>query len=179
MEIRLMQGDLTKQECDAIINAANKSLQGGGGIDGKIHRKAGEKLREECTDILQHDFPQGLPTGEAVITQGYNLPAPFIIHTVGPVYDGEDKSHLLASSIRRSLEVAEEHQLQRVAFPAISTGAYGYPMREAAEVFKEVFRQFPAKHLKEVVVCLHKEEDLEVFKEVFSDIGHQEGMTPN
>ncbi len=168
-----MQGDLTKQECDAIVNAANKGLQGGGGVDGKIHRKAGEKLLQECKDIIRNEFPDGLPTGEAVITRGYNLPSDFVIHTVGPVYDGTDKNELLASCIRRSLEVAEQHQLQRVSFPAISTGAYGYPVDEAAQVFKEVLREFPAKHLKEVTLCIYKEEDLEIFKEVFSDIGHQ------
>lgn len=170
-----MQGDLTKQECDAIVNAANKSLQGGGGVDGKIHRKAGKELLKECKDIINNEFPEGLPTGEAVITRGYDLPAEFVIHTVGPVYDETDKSEQLASCVRRSLEVAEQHQLQRVAFPAISTGAYGYPVDEAAHIFKEVLREFPAKHLKEVILCIYKEEDLEIFKEVFSDIGHQLG----
>jgi O-acetyl-ADP-ribose deacetylase (regulator of RNase III) len=129
-------GDLTEQAVDAIVNAANASLLGGGGVDGAIHRRGGPAILEACRAIRRERYPDGLPTGEAVITPGGNLPARFVIHTVGPIYGSHrgKEAELLASCYRRSLEVAREHGLATVAFPAISTGVYGYPPDEAARV---------------------------------------------
>ncbi|HXF56063.1 MAG TPA: O-acetyl-ADP-ribose deacetylase [Actinomycetota bacterium] len=135
MRIELVQGDITEQAVDAIVNAANPSLMGGGGVDGAIHRKGGPEIKEECRRIRAERYPDGLPTGKAVATTAGRLPARWVIHTVGPVYSrSEDRSHLLASCYREALRVADELGARSVAFPAISTGAYGYPVEEAAPV---------------------------------------------
>jgi O-acetyl-ADP-ribose deacetylase len=133
--IVLATGDITKQQADAIVNAANSSLMGGGGVDGAIHRAGGPDILEECKKIRQDRYPDGLPTGKAVATTGGNLPARWVIHTVGPVYaKSEDRSGLLASCHTESLSVADELGARTVAFPAISTGVYGYPIGDAAAV---------------------------------------------
>src|SRR5918999_440134 len=133
--IVLATGDITKQQADAIVNAANSSLMGGGGVDGAIHRAGGPEILEECKKIRQDRHPDGLPTGQAVSTTGGDLPARWVIHTVGPVYaKSEDRSGLLASCHAESLSVADELGARSVAFPAISTGVYGYPVEEAAPV---------------------------------------------
>src|ERR687891_2546033 len=133
--ITLVQGDITEQEVDAIVNAANSSLMGGGGVDGAIHRRGGPAILEECKRIRANQYPDGLPTGEAVATTAGDLPARWVIHTVGPVYaKGEDRSGLLASCHTASLRVADQLGAGTVAFPAISTGVYGYPLEEAAPV---------------------------------------------
>lgn len=133
--IRLVQGDITEQDVDAIVNAANSSLLGGGGVDGAIHRRGGPAILEECKRIRAERYPDGLPTGNAVATTAGDLPARWVIHTVGPVYSsGEDRSDMLASCHRESLKVADELGARSVAFPAISTGVYGYPVAEAAPV---------------------------------------------
>jgi O-acetyl-ADP-ribose deacetylase len=133
--VTLVRGDITAQEVDAVVNAANSTLMGGGGVDGAIHRKGGPRILEECRWIREERYPDGLPTGQAVATTGGDLPARWVIHTVGPVYaKSEDRSDLLASCHAESLRVADEVGARIVAFPAISTGVYGYPVDEAAPV---------------------------------------------
>jgi O-acetyl-ADP-ribose deacetylase (regulator of RNase III) len=133
--ITLIQGDITEQSTDAIVNAANSSLMGGGGVDGAIHRGGGPEILEECKRIRAERYPEGLPTGKAVATTAGRLPAKWVIHTVGPVYSKhEDRSRLLASCHAASLELADQLGARTVAFPAISTGVFGYPVEDAAAV---------------------------------------------
>jgi O-acetyl-ADP-ribose deacetylase (regulator of RNase III) len=133
--IVLVQGDITRQEVDAVVNAANSSLLGGGGVDGAIHRRGGPAILEACRRVRAERYPDGLPTGRAVATTGGKLPARWVIHTVGPVYSAsEDRSALLAFCHLQALRVADELGARTVAFPAISTGVYGYPLEEAAPV---------------------------------------------
>ena len=135
LRIELVRGDLTEQEVDTVVNAANASLLGGGGVDGAIHRRGGPEILEACREIRRTSFPDGLPTGLAVATTAGRLPARWVIHTVGPVYAREDdRSALLASCHVESLRVADDLGARTVAFPAISTGVYGYPLEEAAPV---------------------------------------------
>ena len=150
--IELVMGDITLQDTDAIVNAANSSLLGGGGVDGAIHRAAGPELLAECRTL------NGCPTGEAKITKGYRLPARHVIHTVGPIYkDGRhNEPQLLANCYRNSLKVAVSNGLKSVAFPSISTGAYGYPIEEAAEIALETVGNFLGDHsqIEKVRFCL-------------------------
>jgi O-acetyl-ADP-ribose deacetylase (regulator of RNase III) len=133
--ITLVRGDITTQAVDAIVNAANASLLGGGGVDGAIHRRGGPEILAACRALRESTWPQGLPVGEAVATTAGELPAHWVIHTVGPVYRGSDEdAELLAAAHRSSLRVADELGATTVAFPAISTGAYGYPVEAAAHV---------------------------------------------
>lgn len=141
MSIQIIQADITKVHCDAIVNAANESLLGGGGVDGAIHRAAGPKLLEECRKL------GGCRTGEAKVTSGYKLPADFIIHTVGPVYHGRERdAELLANCYRNSLDIAHEAGWESIAFCAISTGAYGYPLQEATEIALTTVRDWLEDH---------------------------------
>jgi O-acetyl-ADP-ribose deacetylase len=133
--IKLVQGDITEERVDAVVNAANSSLLGGGGVDGAIHRKGGAAILRECREIRRTAHPDGLPTGKAVATSAGNLPARWVIHTVGPVFSrSEDRSDMLASCHAEALRVADELRASSVAFPAISTGVYGYPLELAAPV---------------------------------------------
>ena len=147
-------GDLTKENVDAIVNAANGTLLGGGGVDGAIHRAGGPEILKECKEIRRVQYPDGLPTGRAVITTAGKMPAKHVIHTVGPVYGrgGKDKAELLAACYRNSLALAAENGLKTIAFPAISTGIYGYPLDEAAQVSSQAIQQFlsPNASLQEV-----------------------------
>jgi O-acetyl-ADP-ribose deacetylase len=144
--IRFVQGDITEQEADAIVNAANHSLLGGGGVDGAIHRRGGAEILAECRRLRETRFPDGLPTGEAVATTAGRLPARWVIHTVGPTYaKTKDKSHLLAACFRNSLAVADELGAATVAFPAISTGVYRWPVDDAARIALETVRDTPTR----------------------------------
>ncbi|WP_328500969.1 O-acetyl-ADP-ribose deacetylase [Streptomyces sp. NBC_00457] len=139
--ITLVQGDITRQTADAIVNAANSSLLGGGGVDGAIHRRGGPAILEECRALRAAQYGKGLPTGQAVPTTAGALDAHWVIHTVGPVFSQtEDRSALLASCYRESLRVADELGARTVAFPAISTGVYRWPMEDAARIALEMVR---------------------------------------
>ncbi|MBF8189989.1 O-acetyl-ADP-ribose deacetylase [Nonomuraea sp. K274] len=142
MDITLVRGDITEQRADAIVNAANSSLMGGGGVDGAIHRRGGPEILEECRRLRASRYGGGLPTGQAVATTAGRLPARWVIHTVGPVHSrSEDRSELLASCYRESLRVADSLGATSVAFPAISAGLYGWPMDDAARIAVETVRQ--------------------------------------
>ena len=160
--LRLVQGDITKQDTEAIVNAANRSLLGGGGVDGAIHRAAGPELVAECRTL------GGCETGDAVITRGYKLRAGYVIHTVGPVYRGKNlkTERLLESAYRRSMEVAKAKGIRSVAFPSISTGVYGYPLEEAAPVALRTAIGFLQTHpeIGEVRFVLRSPRALEVFE---------------
>ena len=141
-EVSVLRGDLTREAVDAIVNAANPRMLGGGGVDGAIHRAAGSALLEACRAVPEVRPGVRCPTGQARITGGFGLPAKHVIHTVGPIYGGSPKdAELLASAFRSSLELAEAHRLRTVAFPAISCGVYGYPVEEAAVIAATVVRE--------------------------------------
>ena len=161
--LELVQGDITQQDIEAIVNAANRSLLGGGGVDGAIHRAAGPELLAECRTL------GGCETGNAVITQGYRLKARYVIHTVGPVYRGKNSTTqgLLESSYQRSLEVALAKGIRSVAFPSISTGVYGYPLEEAAPVALRTVIGFIRAHpeIERVRFVLHSSRAFQAFEE--------------
>lgn len=167
--VHVVVGDITKQDVEAIVNAANSSLLGGGGVDGAIHRAGGPEILEECREIRRTRFPQGLPTGEAVITTGGKLPALYVIHTVGPIYGNQDgkEAELLANCYHNSLTLAVEKNLTSVAFPSISTGIYGYPRAEAAEVSSRTIENFlmTDRQLKEVQLIFFQPQDAQIFLE--------------
>jgi O-acetyl-ADP-ribose deacetylase (regulator of RNase III) len=168
--VRLVRGDITEMETDAIVNAANSSLMGGGGVDGAIHRKGGPKILEECKKIRATEWPQGLPTGKAVVTSAGNLKARHVIHTVGPIWRGGNRGEpgLLAQVYQNSLRLAVAEGLKTVAFPSISTGAYGYPVEDACRVALKAVKEFLEKedNLDEVVFVLFSENALEVYASV-------------
>jgi len=170
--VRVLVGDITRERADAIVNAANSSLLGGGGVDGAIHRAGGPAILEECRELRRTRYPDGLPAGEAVATTAGLLPARFVIHTVGPVW-GEHRGRepeLLAACYRNSLALAAERELASVAFPAISTGVYGYPKQEAAAVASNAIKEFLAKsgadsvsNVREVRLVFFSPGDAEIF----------------
>jgi O-acetyl-ADP-ribose deacetylase (regulator of RNase III) len=172
--VRLIRGDITEMETDSIVNAANRSLMGGGGVDGAIHRKGGPKILEECKRIRATEWPEGLPTGKAVITSAGNLKAKHVIHTVGPIWRGGNRGEpqLLAQAYQNSLRLAVAEGLKTVAFPSISTGAYGYPVEEACRVALEAVKEFLEKEdrLNEVVFVLFSEHALEVYADKAEEV---------
>jgi O-acetyl-ADP-ribose deacetylase (regulator of RNase III) len=166
-KIELFKGDITTLHVDAIVNAANTSLLGGGGVDGAIHRAAGQQLLEECRSL------NGCKTGDAKITNGYALPARFVIHTVGPVWHGGNSGEpdKLASCYKRSLEVAVKNDIKTIAFPNISTGIYGYPKTDAAKIAIEEVSLFLKKNnqLSRVVFCVFDDENYTIYKNLLKD----------
>jgi O-acetyl-ADP-ribose deacetylase len=163
--IELVEGDITHERADAIVNAANSTLLGGGGVDGAIHRRGGGTILEACRDLRRERYPTGLPVGEAVATTAGELSARWVIHTVGPIYRRErDPAKLLARCHRACLRVADELGAATVAFPAISTGAYGYPVREAAAVAIDAVRDADSK-VEEVRFVLFGREAYRAFDE--------------
>jgi O-acetyl-ADP-ribose deacetylase (regulator of RNase III) len=165
--IRLVQGDITNMETDAIVNAANSSLMGGGGVDGAIHRRGGPAILEECKKIRTTEWPQGLPTGKAVITGAGNLKSKHVIHTVGPVWHGgkHGEPELLTQAYRNSLKLAASKGLKTIAFPSISTGAYRYPLKYACQIALKTIKEFLEKEdsLDELVIVLFSENALEIY----------------
>ena len=167
--VRVLIGDITAQDVSAIVNAANSTLLGGGGVDGAIHRIGGPRILEECRRIRETTHPKGLPTGEAVITTAGDLSAEYVIHTVGPIYGREParESELLAACYQNSLELARQHDLSSIAFPSISTGAFGYPKPEAAAVSSRAITDFLKfdNQIREVRLVFFQQRDARVFLE--------------
>ncbi len=174
--VQIVVGDITRQATDAVVNAANSTLLGGSGVDGAIHRAGGAQILEECRRLRNTLYPEGLPTGEAVITAGGLLPARYVIHTVGPIWGQHAgrEAELLAACYRNSLALAVEHELTSIAFPAISTGAYYYPPDKAASVASEAIREFlngeskgadeePRARLEEVRLVFLSESNAKIF----------------
>jgi len=163
----LTVGDITRQDVDAIVNAANASLLGGGGVDGAIHRAGGPAILEACREIRRTQYPKGLPTGEAVITTAGDLPARYVVHTVGPVYGEHNgrEAQLLAACYQNSLRLVADYSLMSIAFPAISTGVFGYPRHEAAAVSSQALMEFLADDeiIKEVRLVFFKRDDADAF----------------
>ena len=171
--LRAIQADITTLAVDAIVNAANESLLGGGGVDGAIHRAAGPQLLAECLTL------GGCATGDAKLTQGYELPAQYVIHTVGPGWHGGEhgEPELLTSCYRRSLLLADENALCSIAFPAISTGIYGYPVEQAAAIAVQAVREVqPQTRVAEVIFCCFSERDLEVYRQLLEPAAGTSGQ---
>ncbi len=164
MEIKLFKGDITQLNTDAIVNAANKTLLGGGGVDGAIHRAAGPELLEECKTL------NGCETGHAKLTSAYALPSRYIIHTVGPVWHGgeNEEARLLRDCYINCLTIADNKRLGSIAFPNISTGVYGYPKKEAAEIAIRSAREFKAESLSEVIFVVFDEVNYKIYTELLS-----------
>jgi O-acetyl-ADP-ribose deacetylase (regulator of RNase III) len=167
--VQLIRGDITEIATDAIVNAANSSLMGGGGVDGAIHRKGGPTIVEECKKIRSERWPEGLPTGKAVITSGGNLNAKHVIHTVGPVWQGGNlgEATFLRDAYTNSLKLAVSSGLRTIAFPSISTGAYGYPVDQASRIAIKAIKDFltTVDNLDEVIFVLFSDFDLNTYLE--------------
>lgn len=165
MKIDVIRDDITIQQVDAIVNAANESLMGGGGVDGAIHRAAGSELKEECKTL------NGCPTGQAKVTKGYNLPANYVIHTVGPVWKGgaKDEEKLLASCYHESLKRADELNIKKIAFPNISTGVYGFPKRKAAKIALKSVKEYlgmESTGMEQVIFVCFDYENYSIYQEL-------------
>ena len=165
--ITIVMGDITELDTDVIVNAANESLLGGGGVDGAIHRAAGPELLEECRKL------NGCPTGEAKLTEAYRLPAKYVIHTVGPIWAGGNSGEpdLLASCYRNSLNLAKDNGLKSIAFPSISTGVYGYPFAEACEIAITEIQEFLNESGAQIRVILvtHSQNDFDTYRSIYDD----------
>lgn len=164
-QISITQGNITTQHVDAIVNAANSSLLGGGGVDGAIHAAAGPQLLQECRTL------GGCQTGQAKLTKGYNLPAKYVIHTVGPIYGNENgrEAELLAACYTNSLSLAKQYQCKTIAFPAISTGVYGFPKEEAVQIVKRTLEDFISEDnsFDEIKLVLYSAEDRRLYEKYF------------
>ena len=164
-KLEIIKADITKLEVDAIVNAANKSLLGGGGVDGAIHHAAGKELLEECKTL------NGCETGEAKLTKAYKLPSKHIIHTVGPIWKGgnNNEEKLLKSCYNECLDIASKNKFKSVAFPNISTGIYGFPKIEAAKIAKDSIEKFIKKNrkVKKIFLCVFDDENYEIYKDLF------------
>ncbi|MGW0734539.1 O-acetyl-ADP-ribose deacetylase [Streptomyces sp. NPDC002851] len=170
--LTLVQGDITDQRVDAVVNAANSSLLGGGGVDGAIHRRGGPEILAECRELRDSRYPEGLPTGEAVATTAGKLHARWVIHTVGPVHSRtEDRSALLASCYRESLRVAAELGATTIAFPAVSTGVYGWPLDDGARIAVSTVREAATPPVEEVRFVLFDETAYQAFEEALAERG--------
>ena len=172
--IRLIQGDITDQTTDAIVNAANSSLMGGGGVDGAVHRKGGPTILDECKKIRATEYPDGLPTGKAVITSGGKMKTRHVIHTVGPVWSGghNNEEKVLRDAYRNSLITAASKRLKTIAFPSISTGAYGFPIELASRTALTAIKEFSEKKvaLDEILVVLFSQKDLKIYEDASRQI---------
>ena len=161
-------GDITRQEVDSVVNASNRELTGGSGVNGAIHKAGGAEIYRFCEELRATNYPDGLPAGQSAITPGGKLPAKWIIHTVGPKYAQHDgkEAELLASCYRTALELAESHKLESIAFPAISTGVYGYPPEEAAKVASQAVQSSlqGLKSIQEIRFVFFSERELKIFK---------------
>ena len=173
--VKLVKGDITDQDADAIVNAANSSLMGGGGVDGAIHRRGGPRIIEECRRIRKEMWPGGLPRGKAVMTTGGALKARHVIHTVGPVWSGgqSGEAEALADCYANSLRTAAEHGLRSVAFPSISTGAYGYPIQEASRIALRTVKGFAESEGRPAAVTfvLFSESDFRAYLRALEELG--------
>lgn len=172
--IEILQGDITKQTTDAIVNAANRTLLGGGGVDGAIHRAAGPQLLEACKEVREINLKGSyLQTGEVVLTKGFDLPARYVIHTVGPIWEPQHEALQrveLANCYWNALKLAQQYELTSVSFPAISTGIYNYPQKKAAIIALNTIRTYLENHtFGKVVITLFSETDLEVYRQVIEE----------
>ncbi len=172
--LTLIKGDITDVEADAIVNAANSTLLGGGGVDAAIHNRGGPKILEECKRLREKEWPDGLPTGNAVITSGGNLKAKYVIHTVGPIWHGglHDEAKLLRRSYWNTLKLASAQGLKTVAFPSISTGSYHFPTEEASRIAVKAIKDYLEKEgkIEKITLVLFSEQDLDIYTKAAKEV---------